>query len=98
MNFAARKAVQATTAANVWLYRRTNGRIGGRGMNGRPLLLLTVPGRRSKRLRTVPVVFFDRNGGYMGADRHRGTSLRQVPGACRPDVPDRSVDDRSMSD
>jgi hypothetical protein len=49
MNFAARKAVQAATKTNVWLYRRTNGRIGGRGMDKRPLLLLTVPGHRSGR-------------------------------------------------
>jgi hypothetical protein len=33
MNFAARKAVQAATKTNVWLYRRTNDRIGGRGLD-----------------------------------------------------------------
>jgi deazaflavin-dependent oxidoreductase (nitroreductase family) len=65
MNFAARKAVQAATKANVWLYRRTNGRIQGRGMDKRPLLLLTVPGRRSGALRTVPVVYFNHSGGYL---------------------------------
>jgi hypothetical protein len=65
MNLAARKAVQAATKANMWLYRCTNGRIGGRGMNGRPLLLLTVPGRRSGALHTVPVVYFDHSGGYL---------------------------------
>lgn len=65
MNLAARKAVQAATKANVWLYRCTNGWIGGRGMNGRPLLLLTVPGRRSGALHTVPVVYFDHSGGYL---------------------------------
>jgi len=43
---------------NVWLYRRTNGRVGGRGIGGLPLLLLTVPGRRSGALCTVPVVCF----------------------------------------
>jgi hypothetical protein len=31
---AARKAVQAGTKLNVWLYRRTNGRIGGRAWAG----------------------------------------------------------------
>ena len=34
-------------------------------MNGRPLLLLTLPGRRSGALRTVPVVYFDYKGGYL---------------------------------
>jgi hypothetical protein len=45
------KPCQAATKANVWLYRRTSGRVGGRGMDKRPLLLLTVPGRRSGALR-----------------------------------------------
>ena len=62
MNPAARKAVQTGTRLNVWLYRRTNGRLGGRGMGGLPLLLLTVPGRRSGALHTVPVVYFDHDG------------------------------------
>lgn len=55
--------MQAATKTNVWLYRRTNGRIGGRGMDKRPLLLLTVPGRRSGVLHTVPLVDFDHSGG-----------------------------------
>jgi hypothetical protein len=46
MNPVTRKAARAGTKANVWLYRRTSSRIGGRGM-GRLPLLLTVPGRRS---------------------------------------------------
>jgi F420H(2)-dependent quinone reductase len=45
MNPVTRKAIQAGTRANVWLYRRTNGRVGGRGIGRLPLLLLTVPGR-----------------------------------------------------
>jgi hypothetical protein len=44
MNPVARKAAQAGTNASVWLYRRTSGRVGGRGMDRLPLLLLTVPG------------------------------------------------------
>ena len=40
----ARMAVQVATKMNVWVYRRTDGRVGGRGMGGLPLLLLTVPG------------------------------------------------------
>ena len=65
MNPVARKAVQAGTKANVWLYRRTNGRFGGRGMGRLPLLLLTVVGRNSGTPHTVPVAYFDHNGGYI---------------------------------
>ena len=65
MNPVSRKATQAGTKTNVWLYRRTNGRVGGRGMGRLPLLLLTVPGRNSGTPHTVPVVYFDHNGGYL---------------------------------
>ena len=60
-----RKAIQAGITANVWLYRRTNGRVGGRGMGCPPLLLLTVPGRRSGTPHTVPIAHLDHNGGYL---------------------------------
>jgi deazaflavin-dependent oxidoreductase (nitroreductase family) len=71
-----RKAVQVGTKANVWLYRRTNGRVGGRGMGRLPLLLLTVPGRISGTPHTVPVAYLDHNNGYvvvgtgMGGSKH----------------------------
>jgi deazaflavin-dependent oxidoreductase (nitroreductase family) len=65
MKLATRKAVQAGTRLNVWLFRRTNGRLGGRGMGGLPLLLLTVVGRRSGARYTVPVVYFDYDGDYL---------------------------------
>jgi deazaflavin-dependent oxidoreductase (nitroreductase family) len=64
MRTAARKAVQAATRLNVWLYRRTNGRIGGRGMGGLPLLL-TVAGRLSGTLYTVPVVYIEHAGKHL---------------------------------
>ena len=65
MNPVLRKVIQAGTKANAWLYRRTNGRIGGRGMGRLPLLLLTVPGRKSGTPHTVPVAYFDHNGGHV---------------------------------
>jgi hypothetical protein len=49
---------------------------GGWGMDGRPLLLLTVPGRRSGALRTVPVVYFDQGGGYLVVGTGMGGSKR----------------------
>jgi deazaflavin-dependent oxidoreductase (nitroreductase family) len=65
MNPVARKAAQAGTKANVWLYRRTGGRVGGLGMGRLPLLLLTVPGRHSGTPHTVPVAYLDHNEGYL---------------------------------
>lgn len=60
-----KKAIQAGTGANVWLYEHTNGRIGGRGMGRLPLLLLTVAGRATGTPHTVPVAYFDHDGGYI---------------------------------
>jgi len=76
MNPGARKAVQAWTKANVWLYRRTNGWVGGRGAGKLPVLLLTVPGRKSGTPHTVPVAYFDRNGGYIVVGTGAGGSKR----------------------
>jgi F420H(2)-dependent quinone reductase len=45
-------------------------------MDKRPLLLLTVPGRRSGVLRTVPVVYFDHSGGYLVVGTGMGGSKR----------------------
>ncbi len=76
MNPVMRKAVRAGTMANVWLYRRTNGRVGGRGMGRLPLLLLTVPGRKSGRPHTVPIAYFDHNGDYIVVGTGMGGSKR----------------------
>lgn len=65
MNPVMRKAIQAGTKANVWLYMRSNGRVGGRGMGRLPLLLLTVSGRKSRTPHTVPVAYFHRNDDYV---------------------------------
>jgi deazaflavin-dependent oxidoreductase (nitroreductase family) len=60
-----RKAIQLGTAANVWVYRQTNGRVGGRGLGRLPLLLLTVAGRKSGVAHTVPVVYFEHDDRYL---------------------------------
>jgi len=60
-----RMAAKAGTTAHVWLYRRTKGRVGGRGMGRLPLLLLTVPGRKTGTPHTVPVVYFDLESEYI---------------------------------
>ncbi len=76
MSAVARKAIQAGTQANVWLYRRTNGRVGGRGMGRLPLLLLTVTGRSSGTPRTVPIAYFDHNDDYLVVGTGMGGSKR----------------------
>ena len=65
MNRVARKAAQTAVKANVWLCRRTNGRVGGRGLGRLALLLLTVPGRNSGTPRTVPIAYFNHKDGYL---------------------------------
>jgi deazaflavin-dependent oxidoreductase (nitroreductase family) len=45
-------------------YRRSRGRLGG-SAKGLPVLLITVPGRRSGRERTTPVAYFEVDGGYL---------------------------------
>jgi deazaflavin-dependent oxidoreductase (nitroreductase family) len=76
VNVVVRKAIQAGTQANVWLYRRTNGHVGGRGMGRLPLLLLTVPGRSSGTPHTVPIAYFDHNGDYLVVGTGMGGSKR----------------------
>ena len=76
MKLAARRAVHVASKLNVWLYRRTNGRVGGKGMGGLPLLLLTVPGRRSGAQHTVPVVYFGHDGEYLVVGTGMGGSKK----------------------
>jgi F420H(2)-dependent quinone reductase len=48
------------------LYVRSNGRMGG-SARGVPVLVLTVPGRRTGTPRSVPVAYFEYDGGYLVA-------------------------------
>jgi deazaflavin-dependent oxidoreductase (nitroreductase family) len=48
--------VQLFSAANLWLYRRSGGRIGGR-MGRAPVLLLHHVGRKSGKKRVTPILF-----------------------------------------
>ena len=62
-------------ALHVGVYRLTGGAIGGQ-TRGLPVLLLTTSGRKSRRQRTVPLLYFRDGAGYVitasngGADRH----------------------------
>ena len=63
-------------AAQVWIYRRTKGRLAG-SVRGTPVLMLTTTGRRSGVSRTRPVGYlpdgerFAVCGSNGGADRSR---------------------------
>ncbi len=47
----------------IWLYRVTKGKIGG-SMGKFKVLILTTKGRKSGNLRSNPVGYFERDGGY----------------------------------
>jgi deazaflavin-dependent oxidoreductase (nitroreductase family) len=49
--------IRAFSAANVWIFRLSRGRLGARFPGGAPVLLLTTRGRRSGRRRTVPLIY-----------------------------------------
>jgi deazaflavin-dependent oxidoreductase (nitroreductase family) len=51
-------------ALHVGLYRLSGGKLGGE-MRGFKVLLLTTTGRKSGKVRTVPLGFFGRQGGYV---------------------------------
>jgi len=61
----------------VFLYRATGGRVGG-SMNGVDVLLLTAPGRKSGKKRTIPLAYIRDGSAYVitasagGADKHPG--------------------------
>ncbi len=64
---------RALMAAYIGAYRRTGGRIGGRGADGTPVLLLTVAGRTTGLPRTVPVGYFEDGGAYLVVGSGGGT-------------------------
>ncbi|MET0389795.1 MAG: nitroreductase family deazaflavin-dependent oxidoreductase [Polyangiales bacterium] len=53
MNSRAAKLMQD---ANVWVYRKTGGKLGGR-FGGAPVLLLTTRGRKSGKPRVTPLLY-----------------------------------------
>lgn len=73
MNRVMRTAWRTGTAVSVWLYRRSDGRMAGHAKGGIPTVLLTVPGRKTGRAHTVPVAYFQHEGGYVVVGSAGGT-------------------------
>lgn len=73
---------------HVFLYHISGGKIGG-SINGSPLLLLTVTGRKSGRAYTIPLAYLLHNGEYLisasaaGADKNPAwlSNLESKPAA-----------------
>ncbi len=64
MNHVLRRLFAVIGPLPVRMYERTDGRRGGTA-KGLPVLLVTVPGRRSGIPRTTPVVYLEHDGGYL---------------------------------
>lgn len=67
-----RRFVRRVNLLLVWLYRRSGGRIGG-AAKGLPVLLITVPGRRTGTPHTAPVAYFEADGRYVVTGSAGGT-------------------------
>lgn len=55
----ARPLIRWLSRANVWVYRQSGGRVGGRWLRGAPVCLVTVTGRRSGQPRTLPLLYLE---------------------------------------
>lgn len=55
----AKPLLRALSKANVWVYRLSGGRIGGRWLRGAPVGLLVATGRRSGEARTTPLLYLE---------------------------------------
>lgn len=90
MNAVMKKAMRVGNALGVFLYRRSNGRIGG-SAKGTPGLLLTAPGRKTGTPHTVPVSYFEHNGRYVvtgsaGGTKHDPQWIRNLQPAPRAHI------------
>ena len=91
MNAAVKRLTRAGNGLAVFLYRRSNGRIGGTARGGTPVLLLTVPGRKTGTSRTTPVSYFEDQRGYVvtgtaGGTKHDPQWIRNLRTASRAHI------------
>jgi deazaflavin-dependent oxidoreductase (nitroreductase family) len=54
-----RVVIRAMSALNVWVYRLTGGRVGGKFIGGAPVCLLTHVGRKSGKRRIAPLLYLE---------------------------------------
>lgn len=66
--------VRLMHAANVGAYRLSGGRVGGRTA-GMPVLLLETIGRRSRKRRTVPVLYVREGDGFVVVGSRAGSEM-----------------------
>lgn len=76
MNPVMKTLMRGGARLSVSLYKASGGRIGGR-VRGLPIILLTVPGRKTGRPHTTSVSCFEHAGGYVVAGSAGG--LPQEP-------------------
>jgi deazaflavin-dependent oxidoreductase (nitroreductase family) len=68
---------------SVSLYRSSGGKIGGTAKGGQPVLILTIPGRKSGVPHSVPVGYVERDGAYYlaasaGGSKHDPQWIRNL--------------------
>ena len=52
-----KKIIKWMSRANTWLYKKTDGKIGGKFLKGAPVALLTTTGRKSGEPRVSPLLY-----------------------------------------
>ncbi|GAB3076669.1 nitroreductase family deazaflavin-dependent oxidoreductase [Pedococcus soli] len=65
MNTVMKTVMRTVNKGGVGVYRVSGGKVGGKGSGGVPVLLLTVPGRKTGKPHTTPVGYFEHEGGYL---------------------------------
>ena len=53
----AHPVIRIMSALNIWVYRLSGGRIGGKFLRGAPVCLVTTTGRKSGQPRTAPLLY-----------------------------------------
>ncbi len=54
---AANVVIKIMSALNIWVYRLSGGKIGGKFLRGAPVCLVTTTGRKSGQPRTAPLLY-----------------------------------------
>ena len=53
-----KQIIKWMSRANTWVYKKTNGKIGGKFLQGAPVALLTTTGRKTGEPRVSPLLFW----------------------------------------